>query len=443
MRTEWVHQNPGASQPLRVSVDVECNTSTERIMDNIRRNSEAIRTGWQKLEEAHERTAILCGSGPSLADTLEEIRGMDGDVFAMNGAASFLDRNGILPDFQVVMDAKPETVTVIGPAKQHLFASQVDPECFHRMPSAKLWHATHGDIAPEFPDYRDDYCLIGGAVSVGNAALVLAYAMGYRTIHCFGFDSSHRGGNGHAFHQKINDGDPTTVVEFQGREYIASFTMALQADYFLERAHALQNMGCKIEVHGSGLLPDRFNAYKTEQEKYRAMWGTKDYRIVSPGEQIAETFVKVCGVNSSHSVVDVGCGTGRGGRKIHELTGCRVELIDFAENCLDDDIDLPFAIADLKHPIPTAAHFAYCTDVMEHIPPENVEAVLNNILGCAPKAFFQISLVPDDMGSEIGHPLHLTVRPYEWWADQFHLLGCSIKWSENRGDTALFHVSTP
>jgi hypothetical protein len=442
MRTEWVHQNPEASRALRVPIVVECNTSAERIMDNIRRNSEAIRTGWQKLEAAHERTAILCGSGPSLADTLEEIRSMGGDVFAMNGAAAFLDRNGILPDYQVIMDARRETADLIGPARQHLFCAQVDPECFDRVPAAKLWHTTYGDVVPEFPDYADDYCLVGGAISVGNAALALAYAMGYRTIHCFGFDSSHRDSKGHAFGQPLNADDPTTIVQFDGKSYVASITMALQADYFMERAHALQSMGAKIHVHGSGLLPDRFNAYASEQEKYRAMWAIDGYRNVSPGEEVAETFVQVCKVTGNHSVADIGCGTGRGGQRIHELTGCRVELFDFAENCLDKSVDLPFTVADLTHPIPTACDFAFCTDVMEHIPPEDIEAVLNNVLGCAAEAFFQISLVPDHMGSEIGHPLHLTVRPFEWWADQFHLLGASIKWSENRGDTALFHVST-
>lgn len=440
MQTEWVHWNPGASQPLRVSLEVECNTPTERILDNIRRNSEN-RTGWQKLEEPHSRVAILCGSGPSLTDTLEEIRGLQGDVFALNGAASFLDRNGVLPDYQVIMDARPETADLIGPAKKHLFASQVDPSCFERIPHAKLWHATHGEIAPEFPEYEDDYCMVGGVVSVGNAAVVLAYIMGYRTIHCFGFDSSHRDDQGHAFHQPLNAGDPTTVVEFGGREYIASFTMRLQAQYFMERLPSLEQIGCKIEVHGSGLLPDMVRARpKTEQDKYRAMWKQSDYRTVAPGELVADRFVEVAGITDKSDVIDFGCGTGRGAKRIRDLTGARVTMCDFADNCLDPEVKLPFVVADLTKPIHLEAEVGYCTDVMEHIPPEDVDAVLNNILACCPKTFFQISLVPDSMGALIGAPLHLSVHPYEWWLDKFNAMG-HVLWSEDCGSTALYYVS--
>jgi len=407
-------------------------------MDNIRVNS-AGRKGWQKLEEAHERIAILCGSGPSLADTLGEIQAIDGDVFALNGAGKFLFGKGITPEYQVILDAQRETADLIGPAKQYLFASQVDPECFKRIPSAKLWHATHGEIAPEFPEYEDDYCMVGGAVTVGNAALLLAYVMGYRTIHCFGYDSSHRGAAGHAFKQSMNDGDPLTIVEFNGKEYTASLTMRLQAQYFPSRARALMDAGCKISVHGSGLLPDMFNTKLSEKEKYRAMWKEDQYRIVSPGESVANTFVEVCGIDAGHMVIDFGCGTGRGGQRVRDMTGARMRLVDFAENCLDRDVDLPLTICDLTKPMGLRAEYGFCADVMEHIPPQDVRSVLENIFACTPKAFFQISLEPDSMGSLIGRQLHLSVFPYAWWADQFRSFG-KILWSENRGASALFYV---
>lgn len=439
MQTEWVHWNPGASQPLRVPLEVDCNTPTETILDNIQSNAKG-RKGWLKLAEAHGRKAILCGSGPSLGDTLGEIQDMQGDIFALNGAAKFLHEHGIMPDYQVLLDAQPKTADLIGPAKQYLFASQVDPECFKRKPEAILWHSTHGKIVPDFPEYDDDYCLIGGAVTVGNAALALVFAMGYREIHCFGYDSSHRDGKGHAFHQAMNEGDPTTIVEYEGKEYIASLTMRLQTHYFLDRAALLEHEGVKLEVHGTGLLPAMFKK-RSEQEKYRLMWSLPEYRECSPGERVAEAFVKLAGIKPADTVIDFGCGTGRGGKRIAELTGAEVILLDFVENSRDEDVRLPFFVADLTKPIPFKSDFGFCTDVMEHIPTEDVPVVLDNIAASTKRVFFQVSLIFDNFGGMIGHALHLTVKPFEWWVEQMSRIG-KITYSENLGDEARFYIET-
>jgi hypothetical protein len=68
--------------------------------------------------------------------------------------------------------------------------------------------------------------------------------------------------------------------------------------------------------------------------------------------------------------------------------------------------------------------YAYCCDVMEHIPTEYVMATLQNIMAtCTEGAFFYICLVPDGFGALIGKPLHLTVRPFMWWRDKLAELG--------------------
>ena len=122
--------------PLVLPVAVICNTTDEQLLGNIKANSPG-RT-WLKLEEAHDRVAVLCGSGPSLADTLPEIRGhaARGDViFGLNAAAGFLFENGILASYQAIADARAATADLIGPAKEHLFASQVSPKCFETAPA--------------------------------------------------------------------------------------------------------------------------------------------------------------------------------------------------------------------------------------------------------------------------------------------------------------------
>jgi SAM-dependent methyltransferase len=447
--TQIAHWNPGAEMPLILPVHLICNTSDEVIYSNIRANSALPGKKWIKLEEAHDGIAVLCGSGPSLADTLDDIRALaakGAKVFAMNGAAKFLADNGILPNYQVMIDARIETAELIGPAKEHLFASQVDPECFRRVPDARLWHLQVGNIENEFPEYSDDYCLIGGAASVGNTATCLAYAMGYRNLQIFGYDSSHRDGKGHAFRQPLNDGDPCASVRFNGKDYIASLTMKLQAEKFQETSKALKDMGCRIEVHGSGLLPDMFNAPPMEEkDKYEAMWGIPEYRVIAPGEDVADTFVRLADIKPSDCVIDFGCGTGRGARRINELTGCDMLLLDFTSNSVDPDIQgmdwYTFLQRDLTKPLDVHSKYGFCTDVMEHIPPERVDAVINNVMAAADQVFFQISLIDDLCGAMIGQPLHLSVHPHAWWLEKFASLGLKVTWSEELNIAALYYVS--
>ena len=448
MQAELILQNPQAAMPLRVPISVECNTPQERVLANVLTNSRRAKT-WIKSEPAHDKVGVLVGGGPSLADTLDDILFMQekgAKVFALNAAACFLwAKGGIYPDYQVIMDAQPKTSGLIGPADTHLFASQVDPSLFEIEPCAHLWHATYGNLCVDeqegFPEHDDGYCLIGGAISVGNTALVLMYAMGYREIHVFGMDSCHRAGAAHAYRQDMNLGDLCTTVNFQGVDYTCSVTMSLQARHFMQRKAQLEAGGCKIKVYGSGLLPAIANAAyddMSEEDKYRLMWSIGWYRNFSPGEDRVADFLEI--VKPDSAVIDFGCGTGRAGLKM-AAAGLQVMLVDFADNCRDEEARrLPFTKADLTKPIPLHALYGYCTDVMEHIPPRDVEAVVRNIMGAAKTVFFQISTVKDDFGALIGQSLHLTVQPHDWWRDLFARLGYVVNWQEQQAVCSCFLV---
>ena len=439
--TQLKHWNPGAENPLILPVHLVCNTSDEQINENVRANSRTY-GNWIKDEPAHERIAVICGSGPSLADTIDEIRGwrsLGVTIFALNGAAKYLYDHGIMPDYQVMIDARPETAQLVGPAREHLIASQCAPETFQAAATPRLWHLQIEGIDDLLPDYEEGYVLIGGAASVGNTATCLAYAMGYRTMHLFGYDSCHRDGKGHAFHQKMNDGDPCAWIDFGGKTYLASLTMKLQAERFQDTALALKKLGCKISVHGSGLLPDMYNVPATlsEEEKYERMWLLSAYRAVAPGEHVVSTFQALA--REKGRVIDFGCGTGRAGLKLHEA-GYDVLLVDFAGNCRDKEaLVLPFRKHDLTQPLEERATYGFCTDVMEHIPPEQVDTVLSNIFACCERAFFQISLTDDVCGELIGHPLHLSVRPIEWWLAKLEQFG-RVEWFAKDKEAAMFYV---
>lgn len=438
------YQHPDASMPMFVPVLVVPNTSEEVADKNISTNS-AKDLEWLKSAPAHDGIAVLCGGGPSISNHIDDIRRLKDKgavLFGLNGAAKWLADLGYEVDIQTILDAKEETSTLVDyRANMHLFASQCHPMTVDAV-NPVLFHLNNIDIEELLPEERVNrggYALIGGGVSVGITSMILAYAMGFREIHLFGYDSCNADGSTHAYRQDMNQFIPIIDVEWGENTYSASMPMKIQAEAFPQFAKELQDVGCTLHVYGKGLLQAMWTEPPaSEKQKYKRMWSIKNYRSVSPGEDSAHTFVNVA--KPTGTVIDFGCGTGRGSKAIAEKTDCNLILIDFADNCRDEDVvHFPFIEWDLTKPIPAKSEYGYCTDVMEHIPPQDVDVVLENILGAADNVFFQISTIPDSMGALIGQELHLTVEPYSWWLEKLSKLG-DVAWSHEDKIAALFYV---
>lgn len=166
-----------------------------------------------------------------------------------------------------------------------------------------------------------------------------------------------------------------------------------------------------------------------EREKYEKIWKLfPNYRSLSPAEDLAPYYLKVFQeeIEEGDVLIDFGCGTGRAA-KTFLSAHLRVELIDHCANCLDEEISL------LTHMMPDRCRFwqsclwnlsskipkgewGFCCDVLEHIPPEKIDAALQSISQKISKgALFSIYLTEDQFGAAIGEPLHLTVQSKEWW----------------------------
>ena len=77
------------------------------------------------------------------------------------------------------------------------------------------------------------------------------------------------------------------------------------------------------------------NARPLEKDLYKKVWDMPEYRKVAPGEKVAHEFLAQAKPKGGASVLDLGCGTGRGGLNLAFFGGLDVTLVDFAPNCLD------------------------------------------------------------------------------------------------------------
>jgi SAM-dependent methyltransferase len=166
-----------------------------------------------------------------------------------------------------------------------------------------------------------------------------------------------------------------------------------------------------------------------ERAKYEQMWAVEEYAVNSPGEQYLPIFLDMAKPRSGATVLDAGCGSGRGaialGKAGFDVSGCDLTRVDFWPD------EIPFTEACLWHElapkIPTV-DWVYCCDVLEHIPTAFTMLVIARLLSVAREGvFFSISTVPDIHGAWIGTALHQTVQPFVWWRDAIRELGTLVE----------------
>lgn len=203
------------------------------------------------------REAVIVGSSPWLPEHIEEIRAHKarGDaIIAVKGAHNVLVRNGIIPYAAIAVDPQERIRECFEPTDwvTYLIASQCHPAVFDRLKDSKviLWHSSSGAM-----DGLDDVAgsiLVSGGSTSGLRAIYLAYLMGFRRQHLYGFDSCLQGRQVKVTGEMLAEGKQLIDVWVAGRKFVCNAAMAAQASEFTT---CLSNLdGVRVTVYGDGLL---------------------------------------------------------------------------------------------------------------------------------------------------------------------------------------------
>lgn len=268
---KWIWKKNGLKEPELFS---RCNTQIETLQNNIKSSCARKLPQVIKCAKPQSKHMVIIGGGPSLTKSLGKIRlaKVRGQhLWTVNGTHDWLIERNITPDFMAMLDARPNNIDfVTKPNKDvhYYIASQCDPLVYDALDGYQVtqWHSYQQEvedllkrIAPcEVVD------LFGGGGTVILKLLYIGYALGYRTFHLYGVDSSFQNDKHHAYQQTINDNDLRLTVYANGKEFICTQWMLKQAQDYQEQVKILKQKGCVFHVHGDGLLP--FIHSQTKQE---------------------------------------------------------------------------------------------------------------------------------------------------------------------------------
>jgi hypothetical protein len=358
-----------------------------------------------------------------LHQTWEQIREFK-YVMSCSGAHKFLVEHGIVPTWHVEVDPRKHKVGLLGePQKgtEYLIASTCHPAVFDNLKdyNVKLWHVFDGEMDALRTLPHGEWALTGGC-SVGLRTMTIARFFGFTNQHIFGMDGSAGPlGQSHALKH------PHTPPRYAQTEYPKGSGVWWQTtSSMLEAArgtwHELDQMpDVKATFYGEGLVQEMAKHYVPHPvEKGKGLIGYEKPKVISAayrdlnkqlhhdnlaygvgGGKHAKTVLKIIEKVQAKSVLDYGCGKGYLAKAI------------------------PFPIWEYdpaipgKDESPRPADLVVCTDVLEHIEPDYLGAVLSDLKRVTKTVgYFTIHTGAARKTLPDGRNTHLIQRPKDWWA---------------------------
>lgn len=204
----------------------------KRAIENVFKNVENEVPLLHDFQPVKDSAAAVVGNGQwNIADILSY-----DTIFAVGTNAAYrLNDEGRQPDYLVLTGHDKKGP--LPPATHYLIAAMCDPELIKKY-QATMFHAVIDGYGKHF--HPKGHGKIPGGISAGLTAMNVAYVMGYRELHMFGYESS---------------GEGDIILDVEGNRFNCTFSLFQQAANFPKMAQVLCNKGARIFVHGRGLLP--------------------------------------------------------------------------------------------------------------------------------------------------------------------------------------------
>jgi hypothetical protein len=386
------------------------------------------RAGVGRIAPAYEPRAepvAVVGFGPSLEETWEQVRGF-AHVISCSGAHKFLVERGVIPTWHVEVDPREHKVGLMGPPQRdttYLIASACHPKVFEHLAghTVLLWHVfdptdTGLRLLP-----RGEWAITGGC-DVGLRALSLAAFLGFRDLHVFGMDGSARERRHAAEHP--NGGKHFEETVYGGVTYKTTHAMLAAAQ---QVAHELDQMPkVRAKFYGDGLIQHMMRTYvpKKNDDANRLTNTVGFARPTLISAEYAQLNAQLHRDNLAYGV-----GGGRHARAVLKLvdvlqkdTKGQVSVLDYGCGKGYLGKELPFPIYEYdpavpeKAETPRPADIVACTDVLEHIEPEHLWAVLDDLRRVTKRfGYFVIHTGPSTKLLADGRNAHLIQHDRIWW----------------------------
>ena len=398
--------------------------------EQIRVNCARITERIQPHERRTDPVAIVC-FGPSLNVTWEQVRDFT-YVISCSGSHKFLRERGITPTWHVEVDPRAHKVGLMGEPchdTEYLISSTCHPKLLDHLAgfNVKLWHVfdCNEDGRRLLP--HGEWALTGGC-DVGLRALTIAAFLGFRDLHVFGMD--HSAGTVDAPAEKRHAADHPhsgtpkdfSVCEVDGIKYLTTSGMlsaAQSVPYELGQLKAVQ-----ATFYGEGLCQTLMKQHQqkepTEPPSYANVIGFTKPVLISAeyadlnarlhsdnlaygvgGGKHASVVLKLISTLNTQSVLDYGCGKGYLAKS------------------------LPFPIWEYdpavpgKTESPRPADIVVCTDVLEHVEPDRLAFVLDDLARVTRQiGYFVIHTGPAQKTLADGRNTHLLQKSADWWAER-------------------------
>lgn len=229
-----------------------------------------------EFDEVHSKDEpiYLIGGGPSLKDTLDDLRKpgfIPGPTMACGSVYDYCVENGVIPDYCSLCDPDEVMARYITKANRHtlfLVSSACHASVFKKLRgyNIAIWHCHSEDYEKSIPEFGEEYYAVGGGCTVGLRSISIAMIFGYSNIHLLGFDSCMSDDDHHAYGFETDTEELGKIYPIRigfnipgDKVYkVAGYQLA-QADHFKAFYKAFRKYFTPT-FHGPGLLSDVFKA---------------------------------------------------------------------------------------------------------------------------------------------------------------------------------------